>query len=269
MEKPLLHCQTLGDGADSIVLLHGLFGVGSNLGAIARALSTDCRVLLPDQRNHGRSFHAQGMDYGAMASDLARLLDAHDLAEVALLGHSMGGKVAMQFALDYPARCSRLLVADIAPVAYRPHHGLIFDLLRSTAARGDADRQATAALLEAGGLPPEVVALLLMHRARGTQGDWVWRLGVEEIEAGYAAILAAPVSAAPYEGPVLFIRGAESDYVSAEHADAIRALFPSARLKTIAGAGHWLHVEKPHAFIRLARDFLLPSPADPGRAFSA
>ena len=252
-----LHCQESGGGEPVVVLLHGLFGLGSNLGGIARAVAPRCRVLVPDLRNHGRSFHATGMDYRSMAADLLRLLDARAVERVALLGHSMGGKLAMQFALDHPQRCARLLVADIAPVAYPPHHDTMFRLLHATAARTDADRRATQGLLEEGGLSPEVVALLLMHRARDPHGRWRWRLGIGEIEAGYPQILAAPVATVPFDGPVLFVKGADSDYIGPQHAEAIRALFPSARLKLIAGAGHWLHAEKPQAFNRVATDFLL------------
>jgi esterase len=260
MGNDLLHCQESGGGEPVVVLLHGLFGLGSNLGALARALAPRCRVLVPDLRNHGRSFHAPGMDYRSMAGDVARLLDARDVEGVALLGHSMGGKLAMQFALDHPQRCSRLVVADIAPVAYAPHHDAMFRLLRASAVRTDADRRTTQQLLEEGGLPPEVVSLLLMHRTRDTHGEWRWRLGIDGIEAGYPEILAAPVATATFVGPVLFIKGAESDYIGPQHADAIRELFPSARLKLIAGAGHWLHAEKPQAFNRVAMDFLLAEP---------
>jgi esterase len=257
MMKALLHTQDLGAGAPVVVLLHGLFGLGSNLGAVARALAPERRVLVPDLRNHGRSFHAPGMDYPAMADDLRRLLDALGIDRVALLGHSMGGKLAMEFALRDPERCARLLVADIAPARYIPHHQQIFAALREVARRPDADRGQSRALLEAAGLPAEVVSLLLMHRTRAEDGRWGWRLGLEEIEAGYADILEPPTAAGPYAGPVLFLKGAQSDYIGAQHAEAIRALFPQATLKIIADAGHWLHAEKPQVFLRLARSFLL------------
>jgi esterase len=257
MSGELLHTRRFGTGSRTVVLLHGLFGLGANLGAVARELGGHARVLLPDQRNHGRSFHAAGMDHRALAGDLLRLLDAEGVAEAALLGHSMGGKVAMQFALDNPARCTRLLVADIAPAAYLPHHQTLFGVLRETARHPEADRRATQQLLEARGLSPEVVSLLMMHRVPDTAGDWRWRLGLAEIEAGYADILAAPQAGAPYAGPVLFLKGEHSDYIGPQHAEAIRALFPQVTLKIIAGAGHWLHAEKPQAFARLAKRFLL------------
>ena len=254
--ETVLNCQSLGQGERVIVLLHGLFGLGSNLGGIARALANDARVLVPDLRNHGRSFHAAGMSYAEMAADVARLLDSLQVERVALLGHSMGGKTAMQFALDHPARCTRLLVADIAPVRYAGHHAQVFRALRTVAAHPEAARQATQALLQGEGLAAEVVALLLMHRARGSEGQWILRLGLDEIEAGYGDILDAPHGAA-FEGPVLFVKGGESSYVLPEHQAATLALFPRARVTSIAGAGHWLHAEKPQLFQRIAREFLL------------
>jgi esterase len=258
--NPVLHVQSSGSGARTVVLLHGLLGLGGNLGAIARALATDARVIAPDLRNHGRSFRAPGMSYREMAADLARTLDAAGMEQVSLLGHSMGGKLAMQFALDFPARCERLLVADIAPVAYAPHHGPVFDAMLAAEARPEADRRETERLLNERLSDQALVSLLLMHRERRAEGQWAWRLGLRYIVEGYGAILAAPEAAGAarcWPGPALFLRGELSDYVLPEHQSAISALFPDSRTDTIAGAGHWLHVQRPEAFIARAREFLL------------
>ena len=255
-----LHTQISGDGEHTVVLLHGLLGLGSNLGAIARALAGQCRVIVPDLRNHGRSFRAAGMSYPELARDLACTLDAVGIERVALLGHSMGGKMAMQFALSYPARCTRLLVADIAPVLYQPHHQAVFAALAAVAERPDADRRETARLLEERLQDPALVGLLLMHRERLPDGRWSWRLGREHIEAGYGDILAAPQPSSGHPcwaGPALFLRGERSDYVLPGHAGPIHALFPGARIESVPAAGHWLHAERPELFIPLARNFLL------------
>lgn len=258
--RETLHTQTLGDLGPVIVLLHGLLGLGSNLGAIARALSPDARVIVPDLRNHGRSFRAPGMSYRELAGDLARTLDAAGVSSACVMGHSMGGKVAMQFALDHPARCDRLLVADIAPVTYAAHHGPVFEALVAVADRPDADRRETAQLLEDRLHDPALVSLLLMHRERLSGGGWSWRLGLEHIIAGYPDILAAPLVEAAdgcWKGPTLFLRGERSDYVLPEHRTVIAAIFPEACIETLPDTGHWLHAEKPALFIPRACEFLL------------
>ena len=258
--RETLHTQTFGDHGPVVVLLHGLLSIGNNLGAIARALAERARVIVPDLRNHGRSFRAAGMAYRELAADLARTLDAADIATVRLMGHSMGGKLAMQFALDYPACCERLMVADIAPVAYAPHHGPVFDALLSVAARPDADRRETSRLLEERLHDSALVSLLLMHRERQPDGSWAWRLGLEQLVAGYEEIIAAPRIDAPgncWRGPTLFLRGERSDYVLPEHHAGITALFPDASIETLPDAGHWLHAEKQALFIPRATELLL------------
>lgn len=252
----LLHCQTHGTAGRAVILLHGLFGLSANLGPMARELARDYRVLLPDLRNHGRSFHAPGMSYALMAEDVLRLMDAHGIATAALVGHSMGGKVAMQAALDHPGRIERVLVGDIAPIEYLPHHGRVLAALREAAADTIADRRATQRILERHIAEPGVVAFMLMNRAQHEDRSWHWRFDLDAIEQGYAEILAAPRGERPYAGPVLFIKGELSEYILPSANAATRALFPQARLKVIAGAGHWLHAEKPAIFLRLAREFL-------------
>jgi esterase len=253
--SPILHCQILGESPQTVVLLHGLFGVASNLGPLARELARDYRVLLPDLRNHGRSFHAPEMDYALIAADVASLLDKLGIDRAALVGHSMGGKVAMQFALDRPQRTQALVVGDIAPVDYTPHHHSVFAALREVAEDPLADRRATQRILERHIDEPGVVGLMLMNRVQ-VESRWQWRFDLDAIERNYAAILAAPASSVPYRGPVLFIKGENSRYITGECAAATAELFPRARLKVIAGAGHWLHAEKPMIFLRLVRSFL-------------
>jgi len=256
--SPNLHYQALGDASQAVVLLHGLFGVATNLGPLARELAREYRVLMPDLRNHGRSFHVPSMDYVSMAADVARLMDGLDIASAVLVGHSMGGKVAMQLALDQPRRVRAVVVGDIAPVDYTPHHHSVFAALREAADDPLADRRATQRILERHIDEPGVVGLMLMNRVQ-LEGLWRWRFNLDAIERNYAAILAAPQSPTPYAGPVLFIKGELSQYISSECAAPTAELFPRARLKIIAGAGHWLHAEKPMIFLRLVRSFLAES----------
>lgn len=256
----LLHCRSFGSGERTVVLLHGLLGSGSNLGPLARELASTEHVLVPDLRNHGRSFHARGMRYAELADDVMRLLDAHGMERAALLGHSMGGKVAMQAALEHPDRITRILVADIAPIRYEPQHQRLFAALREVQGNTLADRRATQRILERHVTEPGVVALMLMNRAQDDAGRWYWRFDLDAIEDGYADILAAPDAPLPYAGPVLFLKGELSDYITAAAREPTLRLFPHSRLKVIAGAGHWLHAEKPAVFHRLAREFLAVVP---------
>ncbi len=238
-----------------LVLLHGLFGSARNFGAVQRRLAEHWRVLALDLRNHGASPHAPGMDYGAQAADVRETLAALGALPAALAGHSMGGKAAMRLALDWPEAVSRLVVADIAPMAYPTHFG---GYAKAMAALPLAPRltraEADAALADA--VPDAAVrAFLLQNLLPGAPASW--RIGVSEIAAGLPEIEGwqAPAGAA-YSGPALFLRGERSDYVRPEHRGPIRALFPAARFATLKHAGHWLHADQPAAFVAAVEAFL-------------
>ncbi len=253
-----LHCLRSGSGSAPVILLHGLFGSASNLGALARALADDYNVWSCDLRNHGLSPHADSMDLQLMAADVLRLMDAEGIDAAAVVGHSLGGKVAMQLALDQPARCNRLVVADIAPVASAPSHNGIFDALRgidlrALKNRGDADKALQAAVADSG-----VRQFLLKNLGRDAKQGWRWKMNLDVLTQDYDAVLAAP-EGDPYPGPVLFIKGAESDYINADTVPAMQRLFPAHRLEVIPGAGHWLHAEKPAAFNYYVQSFLKES----------
>ncbi len=252
-----LHAVRSGSGQQAVVLLHGLFGSASNLGLLARALEADFTVYRVDLRNHGRSFQLDDMDLPAMADDVARLLSAEGLERAHLVGHSLGGKVAMQLALNRPERVASLVVADIAPIAYPRHHDAILAALqgidlRALKNREQADQALKPAVDEAG-----VRQFLLKNLARDN-GGWQWRMNLPALAANYDALRAAP-SGEPYIGPVLFIKGEESDYITEEARGPIMRLFPGCQVKVIQGAGHWLHADKPAVFNRLVLRFLLES----------
>jgi esterase len=253
-----LHYSELGSGATTVVLLHGLFGAGSNLGALARALAPDYRVISADLRNHGHSPHSATMTLAELAGDVLALLDALAIDRAHLVGHSLGGKVAMQLALNAPSRIGRLVCADIAPVQYRPHHQGIFAGLQAVdlgalQQRGDADAVLARYVDE---LP--VRQFLLKSLYRDDEG-FHWRFNLAALIADYDEVLAAPTGA-PFEGEALFIKGGLSDYLLPEYEPALRALFPGFRVKIIEGTGHWLHGEKPVVFNKLVKDFLMAGP---------
>lgn len=244
-----------GQGERTVILLHGLFGSASNLNALAKALAEDYRVFRVDLRNHGESFHLDTMSLKDMAGDVLRLLKHLDVSEAAFVGHSLGGKVAMQFAHSWPEYVTHLVVADIAPVAYKPHHNATLAAmcgidLRALKSRSDADAQLAAAEEELG-----VRQFLLKNLARNDEGGWRWKLNLAAIDHCYDDLRQAP-EGKPYTGPTLFIKGENSAYIQTSHSNAMQQQFPSHRLSVINGTGHWLHAEKPAAFNALVSGFL-------------
>jgi esterase len=257
-----LNFTEAGEGPP-VVLLHGLFGSARNLGAVARTLSAQFRVLSLDLRNHGDSPHDPAMNYDIMAADVIETLDALGAWPAAVIGHSMGGKVAMRLALTAPDRVRRLAVADIAPVNYPSHFGAYAAAMLTVP--DDAIRPVADSLLAPVVQDPAVRSFLL-HNFRPGRG---WRVGLAEIAAALPMIEAWDQhAAAPYRGPTLFVTGAKSDYVKPQDHSAIRAVFPATRFVAIKNAGHWLHAEQPAAFAATLSAFLQPElrPATPPAA---
>lgn len=257
-----LNHRITGEGPP-LVLLHGLFGSLDNLGGIARRLEDQWQIHALDERNHGSSPHTDTMDYPAMAADVLAYMDAQGLDKVSLLGHSMGGKVAMQVALQVPERVDRLIVADIAPVKYKPRHDAILEGLTSmdltdVRSRQDADRLMADFVEEPGVRQFLLKNLERIPREEQQEGGSVfrWRLNLPVIDACYGNLARAPEGAGPFEGPVLFLKGADSAYIQEKHRDDIQRLFPRAQLRIIQGTGHWLHAEKADSFAALCRRFL-------------
>lgn len=245
-----LNYQRQGAG-QPLLILHGLFGNLENWGSLTRLLAQDFDIITADLRNHGRSPWDARMDYPSMAEDLLELLDHLQLPRCAILGHSMGGKAAMQLALSHPQRVERLLVADIAPIAYGQHHAQVFAGLMAVepqllASRSEADR-----LLALHIEMPAIRAFLLKNLYR--EGDaFAWRMNLSVLHEQYTQISAA-VEGLAYTGTCRFLRGGNSDYIQDRDMEQIRHLFPNAILETLRGAGHWLHAEQPEAFAHWVR----------------
>ncbi len=246
-------------GRPPVVILHGLFGSGRNWLTISRRLSQRHLVYALDLRNHGDSPWDDEISYPILADDVDGFLDEHGLGRVAFIGHSMGGKTAMWLALTRPQRVARLLVADIAPVAYPDRLSPYFEAMRSVPLdslerRGDADPYLAAVE------PDEKTRAFLMQNLRkGESGAWGWRCHLEALDAELLNLVGwpDPPAGARYDGPTLFLRGGASDYVDpARQGAAIDALFPAARHAVIDGAGHRVHSDAPDAFLREAEAFL-------------
>ena len=245
-----------------VVILHGLFGSAQNWGTVAKRLAGAHRVIAADLRNHGASPHVGAMDYPAMAADVAALIEARAGGRAAVIGHSMGGKAAMWLALTRPALVERLVVVDVAPVAYRATLQSYATAMRAVPLRTEMRRaEADAALAEAVTDPGER-AFLLQNLRFDTDGPPAWRLNLAAIEPAVPAIsgFPDPPTGAQYEGAVLVVSGERSGYVRADHHAAVLRLFPRAAFVVVPGAGHWVHAEAPEPFLRAVEPFL----AQPG-----
>lgn len=252
----ILHTDITGQG-QPLILIHGLFGSYENLGVIARALQNDFQLVNIDLRNHGRSPRSDYMDYPQLALDVFETLDQLNIHQSAVLGHSMGGKVAMQMAFIEPLRVTKLILADISPVANEPRHQRILQGLAAIDLNQLQDRKQADLLLQPYVDELGVRQFLLKNLYKDAMDQFQWRINVAALLENYPRLLAAPVATVPYVGDTLFIKGGNSDYIQAEHQPLIRSLFPNATAKIIQGAGHWLHAEKPVAFSKIVSDFLL------------
>jgi len=239
-----------------VILLHGLLGSKANMTGVARALASRFRAYVVDLRNHGDSFHHSTMSYGTMAADLGGFMDDLDLDGASIVGHSMGGKCAMQLALSFPERVDKLAVVDIAPKAYTdPFWVGYLDAMRSLdlgrlTSRKDAD------LLMQGAVPDPVYRqFLLANLENRGDGSYGWKPDLDAISAAQKAISAA-VSGPACDVETLFIRGGRSDYISEGDSDLIGRLFPNSTVLTIPGTGHLVHIEARNHFIQALNDFL-------------
>ncbi len=255
---PLFY-NTYGAHPTSLVILHGFLGASGNWHTLARTVfANHFRVLTPDARNHGRSPHAEAFSYGAMATDVLRLLDAQELEHAVLLGHSMGGKTAMRFALDYPDRTQALVVVDIAPRAYPPQHDTILEALNSVDLTRFTSRQEIDAALETRVPDWGVRQFLLKNLTATSDGGYRWLPNLPVLTRQYEEVTRAVEASAAYAGPVLFVRGGRSPYVQDADVPDLYRLFPTAQLVTIPGAGHWVHAEAPQPLAEAVLSFLLP-----------
>ena len=250
-----LHHTALGSG-DPLVVLHGLLGSHQNLLPVCRTFAEHFHVFAIDQRNHGHSPHHDEMRYSAMADDIARFMDRHQLAAAHVLGHSMGGKTAMQFALNHPDRVRRLIVVDMAPRACGPRFAKLLDVLRELRledfkSRREADQALAAAV------PEESLRLfLLKNLSPDGHGGYRWRINLSGIAGNYNNLREAIHCGVPFAGATLFLLGGDSDYVGESDRAEIHRLFPAAQFTSIAGAGHWVHAEKPVEFGATVLKFL-------------
>lgn len=251
-----LNYKSFGQGP-ALIILHGLFGSLDNWQTLARQYGETFSTYIVDQRNHGKSPHSdENFTYDLLAEDLGELMDRLGIPTASLIGHSMGGKTVMQFAVDQPERVEKLVVADMATREYPPHHTEILETLISFPAWKIESRNEADELLEERIRDYGVRQFLLKNLDRKKGGGFEWKFNLEVLYRDYPNILEGIHSNYPFEGPTLFISGGKSDYVKEEYHAEIRELFPSAQFEVIEGAGHWLHAEKPKEFFEKTMAFL-------------
>lgn len=252
-----LNYKEFGSGSP-VIILHGLFGTLDNWQTIAKQLAERHTVFIVDLRNHGRSPHVPTISYPEMAEDIHEFMEAHWIYDAAVIGHSMGGKVAMLLALEYPYNVSKLCVIDIAPKYYSGAHEDIFGTLASLDLKNLENRQQAENYLLGRISDKPTVQFLMKNLTRtGETGAFSWKMNFEAISNSYEKIL-SPVGAGqiPFRGASLFVRGGKSKYITNDDFPLIRSLFPGADIKTVPNVGHWVHAEAPKELLHYLIDFL-------------
>jgi esterase len=250
-----LHFEAVGEGRP-LIILHGLLGSADNWRSMSRRLGAHYKVLAVDLRNHGRSPHSDIFDYDVMVADLREFVEQQALTRIMLLGHSIGGKVAMQFAIDYSEQVDRLVIVDIGPKPYEPSQRYILEALRSldlTRCKSFADVDAALAAEVSG---ESLRQFLLKNLARDENGRLRWKVHLEAIYRNYDKLARGLAPERTFDKPTLFIRGGRSNYIEDDDAPLIRQIFPQAEIATLPEAGHWVHVDLPEEFFQTALNFL-------------
>ncbi|MFT4664508.1 MAG: esterase [Polaribacter sp.] len=251
-----LKYKSFGSG-EPVIILHGLFGTLDNWQTMAKRLAENFTVFIIDQRNHGKSPHMDDISYPLMAEDLRIFMEDHWMYDAHIIGHSMGGKTAMQFALDNPDMVNKLVVVDIAPKAYVGNHELIFEALFDVPLDTLKSRSEAAKVLEAKmGNDSGTIQFLLKNLTRNQEGQYNWKMNLPVLFKDYENILAAVNGEEIFDKEALFIKGGKSNYILPEDIEEIRLLFPEAKFEEVAKSGHWVHAEAPEALYQLMISFL-------------
>lgn len=251
-----LYYREIGTGKPLIVL-HGLLGSGENWKTIMKGLEKQYRIFLLDQRNHGNSPFADSMSYSAMADDVLEFVEEKGLESVILLGHSMGGKTAMEFALRYPEKAAGLIVVDIAPRAYSPTLRKVLERLHEIDVAALSKRSEAEEKLKPVVPERRVRLFLLKNLKRNSSGGFYWKVNLDVLTKEYREVWKGlQKENRTYHGPVLFIRGEKSSYIQDDDAPLIKSFFPRAVTRTIPDAGHWLHAEATEMFLTEITQFL-------------
>ena len=250
-----LHFKTFGTGYP-LIILHGLMGSLDNWQTIAKYLAQEYQVSIIDLRNHGRSPHSTELSYAAMVADMIAWMELQNLDAAYVLGHSMGGKVAMNLALHNPTLVSKLIVVDVAPVAYEDRHSSVFQALFAVPLATITTRQQAEERLREKLADESTVQFLMKGLYRDDRNQFQWRFNLPVLYQAYQDISSEVSANVPFEKPTLFIKGANSNYINAANFSVIMDLFPNNQLVEIPRAGHWVHADEPEAFTIAIEEFL-------------
>jgi len=245
----------MGEG-HPVIILHGVFGTSDNWQTFAKQLADRYQIFLPDQRNHGLSPHDEAFDYHVMSEDLREFIEEHKLENPVILGHSMGGKVAMFFATIYPDQFEKMIVVDIAPRAYPVHHQKILEALAAVkigeiSSRKEAEDQMKPYIADFG-----IRQFLLKNLKREDNNSFTWKLNLSAIRQNIERIGEAVDESHAVEKPVLFVGGEKSEYIRKDDHPLITQIFPQSRIVTIPRSGHWIHAEQPGLLLEEVEHFL-------------
>ena len=250
-----LHFNTFGEG-DPLIIMHGVFGSSDNWQTLGKVFAQHFKVYLVDLRNHGNSPHSDKFDYDVMVADVIELMSDEHIEKTHVLGHSMGGKVAMHLATKHAFKVEKLIVIDIAPKYYSPHHKQIFEgfhsvKLATLSSRKDADDQLSKVIADL-----DVRQFILKNLTRTPDGHFEWKLNINAVEKASKKLGEGLEQSVSYNGPTLFIAGSKSRYIQPEDHQLIQLLFPNSILNTIEGVGHWVHAEEPQELGKMVLKFL-------------
>ena len=255
-----LNYKIVGEG-QPLIVLHGLFGSLDNWMTVAKQWSSHFKVILVDQRNHGQSPHSDAFSYPIMAADLKELMDDLSLTKAILLGHSMGGKTAMEFSMLFPEMIDKLIVVDIAPVKYEVHHYSIIDALESVPLADILNRKEAETYLSKYIAEPGTRQFLLKNLYWETKERLAWRFNLRILAQEIVPISEYNIVEGVFEKSTLFVAGEKSNYIMPEYRTKIEDKFPNYKLESIDGAGHWVHAEKMVEFSKVIQQFLVKEPS--------
>lgn len=252
-----LHFKQYSTEGSPLIILHGLFGQQGNWSGHAKGFAENFTVYGFDARNHGQSPHGDSMSYKEMAEDVVDTLDTLEIPKADFIGHSMGGKIAMQLALKYPHRVNKLIVVDIAPVIYTGGPNAELKALQKVELDKISSRSEADAVLQTEVSDKVIRDFLLTNLQRNHENGYQWRMNLKVITKDYPLIISWDNNELEFSGETLFIKGGNSNYLLSEYREETLALFPQAKVKVINDAGHWVHNEKPEHFFKAAQKFLL------------
>jgi pimeloyl-ACP methyl ester carboxylesterase len=245
-----LNYKVFGDVGEDIIIIHGLLGSLDNFQTIAKQLSETYRVWLLDMRNHGRSFHSEEMNYEVMVEDVHEFMKSNQLAHAHLIGHSMGGKVAMNFALTYPELVNDLIIIDIGPKKYEGDHQVILKTMKDISLNDFSERSEIEEKISEKIHSQKIVQLMMKNLGRD-QNTFFWKPNVEVILKNYRLLMDTMPKHQIFNGKTVFIKGENSDYIELDELEDFRKYFSEAQMMIVPNSGHWVHADQPKVFLQL------------------